>query len=239
MLVARHLDLAPARRHRQRHDFRAKASLVPGPRRALLAAQGEAILFFARDAVLRGQRLRRLPHDLLGQGAQEAVLVHAVHRALVAHAVAPARAGQEIGDPAHRLRPARQHDVGITIAHGAVGEVDRLEAAAARHVHGEGGHFPRDAGTKGDLARDVGAAARLPGAADDRLVDLGGGDATPPQGFRGRGRAELGGGQRRQAAAELADRGAHGARHQYLPHAPCSPLEARAERASPPSREVR
>ena len=81
----------PAHRQRARSPPRTGP---PRPRRGrpLLAAQREGVLLLARDRVALGQGLRRLAHELLGQRALEAVLVHRVHHRLVAHAVAPAGA---------------------------------------------------------------------------------------------------------------------------------------------------
>ncbi len=60
----------------------------------------------------------------------------------------------------------------------------RLEAAAAGHVHGEGGDFLGDAGSVGDLTGHVGAASGLAGAAEDDLVDVVGGQGRSAQGLR-------------------------------------------------------
>ena len=89
-----------------------------------------------------GQGLGGLAHELPAERTQEPVLVHPVHRLLVAHAIAPARAGQEVGHPAHRLDSAREDHLGVAVAYRPEGEVDGLEAAAAGHVHGVGRALP-------------------------------------------------------------------------------------------------
>ena len=138
-------------------------------RGALLAAQREGVLLLARDPVLLGQRLRGLAHELLGQRAQEAVLVHGVHGRLVAHPVAPARArsaGRARGSSTRCRRPAPRRR--------------RRRARRGRPGRWPSGRCRRPcsrcrralpAGTPGavrDLAGHVGPAAGLARAAEDR-----------------------------------------------------------------------
>ena len=80
VLVRDELDLALPARHLHRKGLGREPALVPGARRPLLAAQGEGVLLLAGDAVLLGQGLGGLAHELARQRAEEAVLVHAVDR---------------------------------------------------------------------------------------------------------------------------------------------------------------
>ena len=58
------------------------------------------------------------PMSLSQSGHMEAVAVHAVDRLLVTQAIAPARAGQQVGHPAHRLDAAREHHLGVAVPDG-------------------------------------------------------------------------------------------------------------------------
>ena len=167
MLVAIHDVLAFLPRHAQRHDLGVEAALGLRAGRSLLAAQGEGILLLAADPVLFGQALGRFSHHHLRQRAQEPVLDHGVHERLVAHAVAPARPGQQIGHAAHGLDTSGQHHVRVTVPDGPVREIDRLEAAGAGHVDGGGRDLLGDARAPGDLTGHVGTGAGLSRAAEE------------------------------------------------------------------------
>ena len=203
-----------------RDDLGVEASLNLRAGRPLLAAQGERVLLLAADVILLGQPLGRLPHHHLGKRAEEAVLVHRVDERLVPHAITPSRPGQQVGHAAHRLHPAGQHHLRISVAHGAKGEVDRLQAAGAGHVEGGRRDLRGDACAPRHLPRDVGPGPRLASAAEEHVVHLGGGDAGAAQRFPGRGGPELGGTEGRERATEPSDRCPHGAGHDDVPHAP-------------------
>ena len=109
---------------------------------------------------------------MLSDGAEEAVFVQGVEDFLFAHAIAPARLGQKVGDVRGALHSAGDDDFGVAEA-GAVGsQHDGAQAGTAADVHGERGNGAGDAGAvHGDTGR-VGADAGLPAGAEDHLVDV-------------------------------------------------------------------
>ncbi len=193
-----------------RHDLGIESSLGLGGGGALLRTEREFVLLFAGDGVDLGQALGGLPHDHAGNRTDETILVHSVGDFLGAHLGTPARVGQEVGNAAHRLGPAGQDGLRFAVAHRPEREVDGAKTAAAGHVDGHGGDGFAQARSEGDLPRDVRAAARLAGAADDRLpyrlrVHTG----PLEHGFR-RLHAEVRGTERGQSSTEFPNRGSKG-----------------------------
>ena len=164
------------------------------------------ILLVARDAVAIGQRLRRRSHHFIGERTHESVAVHAVDDLAVAHAHPPSSTRQQIGRVRHRLCPPRQHDLGLTEADLVRGVHDRPQSGAARLIHRVRRHLVAQAALDGDLSRGIRPDAGLPRIAKDHLIDFRGIDSAAFDRRLCAGDTELRRGQRRQRAAEFADR---------------------------------
>ncbi len=210
--------------HRDRHDLGREAAARPGALGPPLALQGEGVGRGAADPGLDRQLLGGLAHHQAGERVVEAVAVHAVHHLGVPQPIPPAGARQEVGGVGHALGAAGEHHLGLAGQDRARRAEDRLEARAAGLVDGVGRAVDRHAGAVGDLPRGVGAAAGLAGVAEDHLIDSRRLAAGPLEGGLGRGGAEVGGRERRERAAELADRRPHRRgeddvvrRHRYFP----------------------
>ena len=174
---------------------------------ALLGLGGKGVLLLAGDVELLGHVLGG---DAVvgvverpGQDVDDAIL-----ELLVAHAGAPAGAGHVVGQLGEGLGATSDDDLGLAALdlHDAVG--DGLQAASALAVDGVGAGLVGKAGLQADGAGDE--AVLAPGAhlADDALVNDGGVDAGALDGLGDDDGAHVDGGQRLQAATELAHGGA-------------------------------
>ena len=138
-----------------------------------------------------------------GQDVDDAIL-----ELLVAHAGAPAGGGHVVGQLGEGLGATGDDDLGLAALdlHDAVG--DGLQAGTALAVDGVGAGLVGKAGLQADGAGDE--AVLAPGAhlADDALVNDGRVDAGALDGLGDDDGAHVDGGQRLQAAAELAHGGA-------------------------------
>ena len=140
---------------------------------AALALEGERVLVFARDAVALGDVLGGHAHVVVVDGAHEAVAEQVVLEQAVAHAVAGAGLGQQIGGQRHVLHAGRHHDLGVAAGDGLGGQVERLHARAAQLVDGHRRHLVGQTGGVQSEAARVLALAGLQHVADDDFVDLG------------------------------------------------------------------
>ena len=173
-------------------------------------ALGEAVHVDAGDLQLVGDPARLVDHLLFGEGVGEAVVGHRVDGADVAHAKAEASAGQQVGRLAHRLHPPGHRDLSVAGADREVGDADRAHARGADLVDRLRGHLLGDAALDLGLARGDLPLAGLQHLAEDDLVDLLGGDAGALQGGLDHVAAEVGGVERGEGPAHLAERGARG-----------------------------
>jgi hypothetical protein len=85
---------------------------------AVLAQGRVPVLLLSRYRILVGEILRGLSHQLAAQRAEESIPVHAIHQRRIAHPGAPARPFDVVGNTAHRLAAAGQHDGGVAQADG-------------------------------------------------------------------------------------------------------------------------
>ena len=181
-------------------------------------ALGEAVHVGAGDLELVGDLARLVDHLLLGEGVGEAVVGHRVDRLDVAHPEAEAGAGQQVGRLAHRLHAAGHGDLGVAGADRLVGEADRAHARGADLVDRLRGDLLRDAALDLGLARGDLALAGLQDLAEDDLLDLLGVDAGALQRGLDRVAAEVGGVERGEGAAHLAEGRARGSEDDCAGH---------------------
>ena len=131
----------------------------------------------------------------------------------------PKRAlGSRYGAQRHRLHAAADADLDVAGADLRVEDADRAHARGADLVDRLRGDLLGDAGLDLRLARGDLALAGLQDLAHDHVLDLLAADVGALQRGLDRDAAELGGVERGQAAAHLADRGAGGAEDDGLGH---------------------
>ena len=173
-------------------------------------ALGEAVHVDAGDLELVRDLAGLVDHLLLGEGVGEAVVGHRVDRADVAHAEAEAGARQQVGRLAHRLHAAGDGDLGVAGADRHVGDAERAHARGADLVDRLRGDLLGDAALDLGLARGDLPLAGLQDLAEDDLLDLLRVDAGALQRRLDHLAAEVGGVERGEAAAHLAEGGARG-----------------------------
>ena len=165
----------------------------------VLRVPGELIGFRA----ILGER----PHEPpLVIGVLKPVEEHVIEGAAVAHAVARARAVEQIGRVAHALHAAGDDDVGRAGAQKVVGDHGGLHARAAHLVDGRRARRERQAGADRRLPRRRLPLPRRQHAAHQDFVDAVGGDPCPLDGGRNRARAERMGRRVLQVAEKAAHR---------------------------------
>ena len=145
---------------------------------------------------------------------------HRVERLGVAHAEAEARLGQQVGRARHRLHAAADADLDVARADRLVEQDRGAQARGAHLVDGLAGDLLGDPGLDLGLARGDLALAGLEDLAHDDVLHLVGRDVGALERRGDGGRAELGGIDGRQAAAELADGRAGGTEDHGLGHVP-------------------
>ena len=156
-------------------------------RPSFCAAAARSWLFAASSSCCARVMSPRVGDVLLGAAAHvhrverapQAVVDHRVDDRVVAHAVAGARAGEDVRRTRHRLHAAGDDDLGVARRDHLVGEVDRVDARQADLVDGHRGHAHRDARVDRGLARGDLALAGLEHLAHEDVVDLLRADAGP------------------------------------------------------------
>src|SRR6201999_181420 len=118
--------------------------------------------------------------------------------------------GQQVGRLAHRLHATGDGDLEVAGADRLVGQAEGPHARGAYLVDRLRGALLRDAALDLGLARGDLALAGLQDLAVDDLLDLLGIDARALQRGLDRDAAELGGLERGERSAHLADRGTRG-----------------------------
>src|SRR5271166_5829842 len=89
--------------------------------------------------------------DIL-EGAPEAVMDHSINHRSVAHTIAGARPGEEIGCVAHALHAARDVEITVFSLNGLSRQHHRFQARAADLVDGDRGDVIRYTTAKGRLS---------------------------------------------------------------------------------------
>ncbi len=206
--------------HRDRDDLVVEATRFLGGDRPLMRAQRELVLRLTRHVVLRRHALGVQAHVDVAGRAPQTVVDRRVDQRPVAEPVAGARLRQQVWREVHVLHAPRHHEVGVAGANGRCAQHHRLEPGAAHLVDGGRAHAFRQPRLERRLPSRRLAGPGLQNLADDRLVDALRGDAGALDGGADGDGAELGGGGGREAAAELADRGAGGGEDVYVTHAP-------------------
>ncbi len=145
----------------------ANAPLSIAACRAPLAFGGERVLVGARYVVAARDFFGGDAHVAGVDRAGQPFAQHRVDDLGVAHAVAPARALQQVRRVRHRLGAARDDRVDVADANRFDGVDDSLQPGPADAIDGFAGHLDRQAGLERRLARDVHARARLQHAAHD------------------------------------------------------------------------
>ena len=199
-------------------DLFGQAALVGGLQRELVRAQRPAVEVGAGDLELVADFGGLDEHLLAGEGVGEPVVDHRVERLDVAHAKAEARAREQVGGLGHRLHAAADADLHVAGADRLVDDRRRAQAGGADLVDRLGGDLLGDAGLDLGLARGDLPLAGLQDLTHDDVLDLLGLDPGALQRGLDRDGAELGGVERGEAAAHLADGGAGGAEDHGLGH---------------------
>jgi hypothetical protein len=155
---------------RDRDDFTTEG--IARSRPALLADEGEAILFRAVDFQEVGDAFGGLPHSDAEHGISETVGRDRVDQGAVTQFAAEAESRGVMRGAAHHLDAAGQHEPGLTRSHGIGGEAHRLETRCAHHVDGVGGGGLGQSETEPHLTGHVHAASCREHLADDHLGDI-------------------------------------------------------------------
>jgi hypothetical protein len=162
-------------------------------------------------------------HLAAAERVGQAVVDHGVQRLGVAHAVAEAGLGQQVGRAGHRLHAAAHGDVEVPRTDRGVEDPGRAHARGADLVDRLGADLLGDPGLDLGLAGGDLALAGLQHLAHDDVLDLLAGDVGALQRGLDGVAAELGRVERGEAAAHLPDRGAGGAEDHGLGHVVVSP----------------
>ncbi len=208
--------LAPVDGHG--HDLLGHAPLVDRLERELVRAQRPAVHVRARHLELVADLGRLDEHLLARERVGEPVVDHRVEHLRVAHAVAEARLRQQVGSLGHRLHAAADADLHVAGADRLVEDHRRAQPRRADLVDRLRGDLLGDAGLDLRLARGDLPLPGLQHLAHDDVLDLLGLDAGALERRADRQPAELGGVQRGQAAAHLADGGARAGEDHGLGH---------------------
>src|SRR5579863_9346121 len=195
---------------RDRHGLLLEQAVGDRVLGALHGFDGEGVLLLAAELVLVGAEFAEVAHHLSVVGVLQSVEEHVIDDVVVAHAVAGARAGEEVGSAGHGFHAARHHDLGGARQDQVMAEHCRLHAGAADLVDGGAGHRLRDVGAEGGLARGRLAEAGRQHAAHDHFADLLALDAGLGERGLDCGGAELGGAHVGELALERTDGGAAG-----------------------------
>ncbi len=203
---------------RDGHDLLGHQALVDRLQRELVRAQRPAVEVGAGELQLVADLGRLVEHLAAGERVGQPVVDHRVEGLRVTHAVAEARAGKQVRSARHRLHPAADADLDVTRADRLVEDHRGAQARGADLVDGLRGDLLRDPAldlclTRGDLT-----LTGLQHLAHHDVLDLLRGDSGPLERPRDRRAAQVGGVQRGQATAHLADRGAGGAEDDGLGH---------------------
>ena len=184
----------------------------------LVRAQRPAVEIGAGHLELVADLGRLDEHLLARERVGEPVVDHRVEHLRVAHAVAEARLRQQIRSLGHRLHAPADADLQVAGADRLVEDHRRAQPRGADLVDRLRGDLLGDAGLDLGLARGNLSLAGLQHLAHHDVLDLLGLDPGALERRPDRHRAELGGVERGQAAAHLADRGAGGAEDHGLGH---------------------
>ena len=211
VLVAGDRPVAALGGNRDRRDFGGEGAVFD---RLFGARQGLdriGVLFGAAELIGLRRRLAEIAHRAAAFiGVFEAVEQHMVDDAVMAHAIAAARLGEQIGRVRHRFHAAGDDDLGRSRQNEIMGEHGRLHAGAADLVDGGRARGVGQSGASGRLARGRLALAGRQDAAHQRLVDA----LRRELGAFERGADHMGAERRRgkpaQFAEEPAERRAHG-----------------------------
>ena len=179
--------------HWDGNDFGFERAVGDRLLRAFQRGDGIIILRLTRELVILRAILGEGAHEpALVIGVLQAVQEHVVQNLAVAHAVAAARAVEQIGGVRHALHAAGDHDVGRARRDEVVREHDGLHAGAAHLVDGGAGRRFRQARAERGLAAGRLALACREHAAEDHFFDVIARESRPLDGGPDRGGAELG-----------------------------------------------
>ena len=201
-----------------RHDLVAEAAAGDGRCRAGLAFQSEPVLIFAADAMFVRHILGGDAHvagaERAGQRAG-----HHVDGPGVAHLLAPAGGGQDVGRTAHALGPADKGEVGIAQLQGLGARYDGLHARPAQPVDVHRGHAVGDARLhRSDAAQVHVAGFGVDDMAHHDAADLAALDPGAVQCRTDGDGGDVDRGHPGQAAAKAADGGADGGKDDDVGH---------------------
>ncbi|MNS65827.1 hypothetical protein D3C72_990090 [compost metagenome] len=197
--------------HAHGHDLLGELAGLVGGVGELVAAGRPLVHGLTGHAELLGDVGAVDAHVDVVEGAPQAVVDHRVDQFAVAHAVAVAGLLEQVRRVGHALHAAGDEDLALAHALEGVGHGHGAQARGADLVDGQGrGGHGQTGGDRRLAGRDLAEAGLQHGAHQD-VVDGGAIDAGALDGLLDGHRAELDGGEVGQAAAQLAEGGAHGA----------------------------
>ena len=183
-----------------------KETLRRGRSGAAVRLGRKSVLLLAADAVAGRDLLRAHAHMEVVVDLPEAVLDHRIHQRAVAHAIAAASLGQQIGRVGHRLHAAGDDHFGVFRLDGLRGQGHGLQARTADLVDGERGYLIGQSAVDRGLARRSLAETGLQNAAHDALVHGCRFNARPAHRLAYRKRAQPRRGKRLERALKPAHR---------------------------------
>jgi hypothetical protein len=158
---------------RHRHDLPRRGAIAGRRLRPFQRADGEGILAFPGELEMLRRFLGEDTHQLaLVIGIFQAVGEHVILHDAMAHAIAAARLGQQIGRIAHALHAAGDGHGVRSGGQQVVRQHGRLHARAAHLVHGCAADGLRNAGAERGLPGRCLAHARRQDAAEDHFAHL-------------------------------------------------------------------
>ena len=204
--------------YHDRHDLVLEAAGLDGGQSLHLGVVAELVQLFPGDAPDVADVLSGGTHVIVVVSVPQAVLDHGVDDLGVAHPGAPTVGGDGIGSAAHALGAAAHHQDGVAALDGGGTLDDGLQAGAADHADGVGGHLQGHTGLDHALTGHVLALSGGQDVAEHNLVQPFALDVAALEGLGNDGGAQVSGGDIPQGAAEGADSSTAGTDDIYVSH---------------------
>ena len=147
-------------------------AFCPGLFRPTMALHGKAILHFSGNSALLGHVFSGNSHVVIFEGVYQAVVEHAVLQPAGSHAVTPPGLGNDVGNGAHGLTAAGDHQVIVSHLNGLGSALHGFHGCGAVFVGGKGRSSIRQPGVKGTLSGRIRLDTCLEVSADNHLVNF-------------------------------------------------------------------
>ena len=200
------------------NNFILETAGLDGGQGLLLGVVAKLVQLLTGDAPDVADVLCGGAHVVVVECVPQAVFNHGIHHFAIVHTSAPTSGGDGVRSRAHILGAAAHHHVSVAGKDGA-GALDAgLQAGAADHAHGVGGHFEGDAGLHHTLTSHVLALCGAQDITKHHFIQPLTLDVTALQGFRHDDCAQFGSGDILQGSAKLAHGSTAGADNIYFAH---------------------